>query len=360
MQNDVVASIMEEYEQKHELYDDFRKKVERLVRELLEEKGLGVHFIESRPKDAAKLRDKVRRAEGKYSKLGDVTDIAGVRIITYLEQDVYPIAEVIQEEFDIDWENSVDKGDLLEPDQFGYRSLHYVAKLSADRSKLTEYSRFSECKVEVQIRSILQHAWAEIEHDLGYKSKHAVPKEMQRRFHLAAAQLESVDRQLNQIRDSLEEYEKAVPELITDAPASVSIDQASLDAFIESSPRVQELDTRIASAAEGEIVRYEGYGALLIDRLHYVGLETIADIDSALKEFGDIVVHMGQLSIGSSGSVVAGISLFYLCYALVARGGSAEEVLQFLNETSIGDARQRESFANKVVSRYRQAVGDSD
>ncbi|WP_242785636.1 GTP pyrophosphokinase [Bacillus cereus] len=125
---------------------------------------------------------KVEKGGNKYSTLNDITDISGIRVITYFSDDVDKVASMIQNEFEIDETNSVDKRTLLDPDRFGYLSLHYVIKLNTLRTSLVEYQRFKDLKAEVQIRSILQHAWAEIEHDLGYKSKNSIPRVVKRDF----------------------------------------------------------------------------------------------------------------------------------------------------------------------------------
>ena len=73
----------------------------------------------------------------------------------------------LQDQFYIDEKNSVDKRKALGDREFGYLSLHRIAMVSPQRGKLIEYLRFKDEPFEIQIRSILQHAWAEIEHDLG-------------------------------------------------------------------------------------------------------------------------------------------------------------------------------------------------
>lgn len=83
-----------------------------------------------------------------------------MRIITYFSEDVDKIASIIQSEFEVDEHNSVDKRIKLDPVRFGYLSLHYVVKLNSTRVRLSEYIIFKDLKVEIQIRSILQHAWA--------------------------------------------------------------------------------------------------------------------------------------------------------------------------------------------------------
>jgi len=77
--------------------------------------------------------------------------------------------------------------------------LHYVASLISEREKLTEYKRFAGIKVEIQIRSTLQHAWAEIEHDIGYKGENSVPDSLKRNFSRVAALLEVADIELMQL-----------------------------------------------------------------------------------------------------------------------------------------------------------------
>ncbi|MCY1691163.1 hypothetical protein OVA29_11120 [Exiguobacterium sp. SL14] len=87
---------------------------------------------------------------------------------------------IIENEFAIDRDQSVDKSTLLDTTEFGYLSVHFVASLSEQRLALSEYGRFKDYTAEIQIRSILQHAWAEIEHDLGYKNPNSVPAEVKR------------------------------------------------------------------------------------------------------------------------------------------------------------------------------------
>jgi ppGpp synthetase/RelA/SpoT-type nucleotidyltranferase len=166
----------------HGLYSSFTQSVHKLIDQLLEESRISVHSISSRTKEEGKIREKIGREVNKYNKLSDITDISGVRIITYFEDGVDEVAKIVEREFQIDTENCTDKRSALDPDRFGYLSLHYVAWFSKARLALTEYKRFADCKVEIQIRSILQHAWAEIEHDLGYKSKQAIPRDVRRSF----------------------------------------------------------------------------------------------------------------------------------------------------------------------------------
>lgn len=87
--------------------------------------------------------------------------------------------------------------------------MHYVVGMSLQRLSLCEYKMFRDLKCEIQIRSILQHAWAEIEHDIGYKNEIAIPKQMRRKFSRIAGLLEIADQEFVQIRSELEDYRKS-------------------------------------------------------------------------------------------------------------------------------------------------------
>jgi len=66
--------------------------------------------------------------------------------------------------------------------------------------KLSEYALFDKMKCEIQVRTILQHAWAEIEHDLVYKSPADIPFRVRRRFASLAGLLEIADREFESLR----------------------------------------------------------------------------------------------------------------------------------------------------------------
>jgi putative GTP pyrophosphokinase len=165
---------------------------EDLIRRLLKDR-VQFHSISHRIKSKPSTRQKLITGASKYTGIQALTDLLGVRIITYYSDEVDAVATIVEKEFSVDKKNSVDKRALLDPDRFGYLSLHYIVQLRKDRSQLAEYASFSELKFEIQIRSILQHAWAEIEHDLGYKSEAAIPRDIQRRFSRLAGLLEVAD-----------------------------------------------------------------------------------------------------------------------------------------------------------------------
>ncbi len=226
-----VDKMLVEYDSKLSLHENFRVACEGLVRQLLRLERLRVHSVTSRVKERSHLAEKLSRLGKDYAALSDVSDIVGVRVITHFEDEVNRIAEVVEREFQIDPGRSVDKRKALDPDRFGYISLHFICSIRRDRAALAEYREFAGICCEIQVRSILQHAWAEIEHDLGYKAGAPIPAPIRRRFSRLAGLLEIGDREFTLIRDDLAAYAERVPEEIRQSPASVGVDDVSLIAL---------------------------------------------------------------------------------------------------------------------------------
>jgi ppGpp synthetase/RelA/SpoT-type nucleotidyltranferase len=180
----------------------FKVYIDSLIQTLLEIEGIQFHSVTSRIKSKTSVRQKLQRTD-KKRELDDLTDVFGVRIITYIQGEVGEASKLIEREFTVDQRNSSDKRDLLDPDRFGYLSVHYVLQLSPERSALPENCAYKDIQFEVQIRSILQHAWAEIEHDTGYKSESEVPDVVRRRFSRLAGLLELADDEFLGIREEL-------------------------------------------------------------------------------------------------------------------------------------------------------------
>jgi len=177
------------------------EKTKEFLSSILRSKGIVPHSITSREKDPEKLRKKVVAEGGLYDSVSNnISDLAGVRIITYFPSDVDKIVPLIEKEFKVDRKHSVDKRLCLDPAIFGYASVHFVVELRPELLKLPEYALFKEMKCEIQVRTILQHAWAEIEHDIVYKSQEDIPFRLRRRFACLAGLLEIADREFESLR----------------------------------------------------------------------------------------------------------------------------------------------------------------
>jgi ppGpp synthetase/RelA/SpoT-type nucleotidyltranferase len=165
-------------------FEAFTSNIEQLLRLLLTAHKIEFLSIETRTKTIDSFTRKLERQdkEDKYKQIHDMTDLSGLRIVAYYQKDVDVICKIVEDNFSIDKENSTDKVEILAPDRFGYLSIHYIVSLNKDRETLAEYKAFKSLKAEVQIRTVLQHAWAVIDRKLRYNQEEDIPSEVRRKL----------------------------------------------------------------------------------------------------------------------------------------------------------------------------------
>ena len=129
-----------------------------MLQKALCEQNIQLNTFERRVKSEKSLTGKLEKKGYKYKNIYDITDLVGVRVVTYYTDDVDKVAAITKQIFDIDWKNSVDKR-KHQLDSFGYLSLHYICYLKEGPLRNIPF--------EVQMRTALQHVWSAIEHDIG-------------------------------------------------------------------------------------------------------------------------------------------------------------------------------------------------
>jgi ppGpp synthetase/RelA/SpoT-type nucleotidyltranferase len=334
---DRLEKVLAEYDDRLVLHERFAATCEGLIRQLLRSENLRVHSVASRVKERSHLAEKLSRFGKEYATLSDVTDVVGVRVITHFEDEVDRIAGVVQREFLVDPDKSIDKRKALDPDRFGYISLHSICTMRRDRGALAEYREFAELRCEIQIRSILQHAWAEIEHDLGYKVGAPIPAPIRRRFSRLAGLLEIGDSEFTLIRDDLAAYAERVTEDIQERPSSVGLDNVSLKAFLASDPGSISLANEIATYV-GATLAEEHNLQFLVETLKYVGIQTIEDLRTNLESRKDFVMkqYTRRVEKGKYKILSSGIGIFHLFEVLIAERNDVNEMERAFQKFNIG------------------------
>jgi len=351
-----IDNILSEYDQKVSLYETLSSQISTLLEDMIKSEGLYVHSIHYRVKERDSLNNKLNRPDTSFKELADLTDIAGVRVTTYYSSDVDRVADIVRMGFSVDKENSIDKRALLDPDRFGYLSLHYVVSLKKSYSKLTGYKQMMGLKAEIQIRSILQHAWAEIEHDLGYKSKYAIPIKMRRRFSRLSGLLELADNEFDGLRKDLREYAEAIA---TAQDIDIPIDKISLAHFIKRSDIVRILDDEIQSQTGLELVFEDWFAESLVDKLLFVGVSKLPDLEAGLmyrsKAIGRFAIE--HLRGRFYSRINQGVSIYYFCTGLLAESGDENRVVEYLETFSLGEPESRKRFAQGIIEKYKSVSG---
>lgn len=276
------------FESKQGQYIAFQSALKGLVSQLLLAADAEIVTMESRTKSIESFKGKITREDKNYSDpINEITDLVGIRIITYQLSDLNKVSDIISSNFAIDTENSVDKRQSLEADRFGYVSVHYIVSFNNIRSSLPEYAAFIGLRAEIQIRTVLQHAWAAIDHKLRYKSKEQVPANLRRQLYRISALLETADEQFASLNDGLTQVRVEYSEAVADDSLDLPLDIESLGIYVSTSKNAKELLRKsepldINFAPHHPNARLPEFSNLLafLDR---AGIKTIYDFDSQLE-----------------------------------------------------------------------------
>lgn len=266
------------YSKNRVIYQTLAKKVEFIVREILESKSINYHSITSRAKPISSYKEKASQEKYKNPR-SEIKDMAGIRVITYTDSNAKRVSEIVEGIFEIDLKHSIDKAKELGVDRVGYRSIHYVGTLGRGRLKLPENTIFKDMCFEIQIRSILQHAWAEFEHDRNYQFKGVLPTDMIRRLSILAGCLELIDREFDSISETIDVYAKDVGEKAESGDLSIPINSTSLTAYM-----TKRFKLLIDQGVSSDLV----FDDAIIEELRDMGINTLEELENIMpKDFSE-------------------------------------------------------------------------
>ena len=204
------------------IYELYSQLLARFMERACDQFGI-LGIVNTRTKTIPSFAEKTIRKSHKYGDpINQLTDLCGARIITLTQEETDRISKYIREHFIVDEENSLDLRTLLKAEEFGYRSVHYVVQLNKDSTELQHVVKqleAEECnqgldaieeigtrKAEIQVRTLLQHAWAMISHDRFYKSNFEIPEQFKRELARVAALLEAADEEFGMTTQGIDDY----------------------------------------------------------------------------------------------------------------------------------------------------------
>lgn len=330
--------ILDQYKQNLPNFLEQQKVVRSVLNDAFSKAGIVIANIESRVKTYESLEGKLRLKGSKYHSLEDITDILGFRIITFYIDDVDKVASVVERLFQIDWENSVDKRKLLEIDSFGYLSLHYICS----------YDSFP-FRFEVQMRTLLQHAWANMDHDTGYKSGVEVPRRYLRSMSRLASLLELVDEEFSKIRIELTDYKRRVQSLV----ASGNLDDVPLDgdtfrSYLQLRP-FDNINNLIASINQAEIEDVPLMPYLEVFKL--LGCQNLGDISRLIRNYTEGAYQIACYQIGLTDLDIISSSLGPqdLCIAYLMKTGGGRAGIRYLFDILNGKSDSNDAIAAMLM-----------
>jgi predicted RNase H-like nuclease/ppGpp synthetase/RelA/SpoT-type nucleotidyltranferase len=237
----------------------------QLVTVLLDDAGINYLSITARTKSVESFAGKAERlVDGRRlftDPLVEITDQIGLRVILYLREDVDAVARLLTDEMRLLDDRDMGRETAREG-RWGYASRHLLVGVEGEQQPAS-----------IQVRTVLQHAWAEFEHDIRYKG--SIPAEhvpdLDRRFTLAAGLLELADREFTAIRDRLRVT-------MTDEETANEEFDPSTDPRIATSVLATYLGNRYVDAGWSRTDHYGWISGLLLE----LGITTLDELTALL------------------------------------------------------------------------------
>lgn len=251
-------------------YEQLCTEVEYILRKKILAVNIETSAISSRAKTLNSFLEKLQRKhyEDPFAQL---TDLAGCRVVCLYHSDISKVAEIIRAEFVI--VEDVDKINALAVDQFGYGARHFIVRLGKTSSG-ARYDDLKQLSCEIQVRTVVQDAWAIIQHHMVYKREAQVPTQLQRKLNSLAGLFETVDDQFERIREQREAYVAEIRDS-TESPAAFLENELNLDSFRE------YLKWRFPNR---QLETFEGQARMALDGLLVVGYTKLSDVEKIIKQ----------------------------------------------------------------------------
>ena len=334
-------ALMQQFRELLPTLEQLAKEAYEQLQGALNEKGIYVTAIEQRVKSEQSLAGKLELKGAKYKTIEDVTDLVGVRVITFYTDEVDKVAAIAKRVFDIDWQDSVDKR-KHQLDHFGYNSLHYICRLKK-----------GSLRFELQMRTALQHVWSTIEHDTGYKGGVKMPSEYKRQFSRLAGMLELIDDEFSRLRTAITDYRRQIQSLVKSGHLDdVPLSSDSFHSYLDLHP-FERLNKRIAAVNQAEIYPVSLLSYLPV--LESFELETLGDVQRFIDNNSDDAYQLAlsQLAVTDLDILSSSAALQYLCVVYVLKKGGGRKGLKFIYDTINGESDSNDILSDMMLEQAR-------
>jgi ppGpp synthetase/RelA/SpoT-type nucleotidyltranferase len=357
-----VDEILAEFDRLKDHFEDVNEATKQLIETILKEEGIIIHSVQARVKSRDKLKSKYCKSDRDYKCLSDISDIVGLRIITFYSDKLDQIVEIIGREFDQC--GPLEDKRIGKPDTFGYSAIHMDCGYLPGRLNNAEYRRFADARFEIQITTILGHAWAEMHHP--WYDELNSPTEEIRRFHRLAAVLELAEQEFLEIRKKKDDRERIASVRVAAKAPEIPITVESLQAFIEQKEIVAKTDDELSKILGRTVSNIATKDQLshLARIVISAGIETTQDLEGKLTDAAPAVAEYVRLCMPVwikaqgqlSDTFTKGFSIFHLSNLLVGRFGE-ERYRSFLESISrtaapFLDVSKQVAIAGKVAEKY--------
>ena len=342
--------LLEQYRENLPTYHFLCQIVLEKLEQFTKDFGAKVNSVEGRVKEENSLAKKLELKGQKYRSIMDVTDIVGARIVTFYSTDVDKFAAKVEQTFKVDWDNSIDRRKIYNVDQFGYLSVHYICTIPTEMYTNESYPLLNDIRFEIQLRSVLQHTWASIEHDTGYKSDVEIPKEYYRSLNRLASLLEFADQAFCDLRDSLDDYRRRMKQVVSNGKfEEVELNGDTFNMFIENGG-FSRLNRKIATINNMEIEKVSLNSFLSVFKKF--DFKTLKDLDDFVKKYSNLAYEFSirQFDGKDIDIISTATGPLALCIVYVISNDMGETIVKRLLDSVYGERKSNVSLATKLTN----------
>ena len=341
--------LLEQYRERFTIYKRIEELASESLNKALDEQGIYITSFEHRIKAEKSLARKLELKGSKYASLEDITDILGVRIITFYTDDVDKVAAIVKGIFNVDWNESIDKRKAHQLTSFGYNSLHYICSLPKNVVDDPQMPELNKYRFEIQMRTALQHVWSTVEHDIGYKGEVKLPPEYRRQFSRLSGMLELIDDEFSRLRITMTDYRRQIQGLVESGKLDeVPLDTENFRKYLETSP-FSKLNKRIAAVNQAEIMPTTllPYVPVLRD----FGLNTLGDVDRFIVDNSEYAYQMAisALALTDLDIMAESVALQNLCIVHILKNGDGKKGLVRFFDVINGKKQENEAMAQMTL-----------
>jgi putative GTP pyrophosphokinase len=258
-----------------ELYSSLCQEMAFILNKKLHQAEIEVASITTRTKSESSFCEKLNR-KNYANPFIEITDFAGARVVFLYTKDRNKIENIIESEFEIIEKN--DKISDADSDRFGYGALHYLVRLKPSYVG-ARYEEVRELICEIQVKTILQDAWAMVAHHLSYKQESDVPKHLLRKLYALSGLFETADDQFENIRSLRTQYHESVSEGIRQHNPETLNSEIELDSLIA------YLDSKLPNRKSNDY----SVAAELVSELKENGYNTLQGLDNILERTDEAI-----------------------------------------------------------------------
>ncbi len=277
----VARDFLDRYSGEVPYFERVAGQLQKFLQQTLSDANIHPHLVSTRVKTIDSMRGKLLR-KGYTNPKKQLTDRIGARVIVYYSNEVDRVATALRRNLEIREKDSADRRRTLGLREFGYRSYHLIGAVPPNLCAHPDFRDLKSQVFEIQIRSILEHVWAEIEHTVVYKSGAILPDGIKRRFASLAGVLELLEHEFGQTSNEAQSLvEAALQELQSAYSASIRLDVPRMLAFLELS-HPEGLSFRNAHAKGDPFP--PGIEQRLLLALKHINVGTTGSLNAALLD----------------------------------------------------------------------------